>query len=58
MALPDSNISVAMVKAELGASTNNVGQLCIHPNINKWSKWKPVSFNKVTPTNRRRFTNS
>ena len=21
----------------------------VHPNINKWSKWKPVSFNKVTP---------
>ena len=42
MALPNTNISVAMVKAELGASTNNVGQLCIHPNINKWSKCKPV----------------
>ena len=42
MALPNTNISVAMVKAELGASTNNVGRLCIHPNINKWSKCKPV----------------
>ena len=42
MALPNSNISVAMVKAELGASTNDVGQLCIHPNVNKWSRWKPV----------------
>ena len=42
MALPNTNISVAMVKAELGAATNNVGQLCIHPNVNKWSKWKPV----------------
>ena len=42
MALPSSNISVAMVKAELGAATNDVGQLCIHPSINKWSKWKPV----------------
>ena len=49
MALPDSNISVAMVKAELGASTNDVGQLCIHPNINKWSKWKPVQFNSINP---------
>jgi hypothetical protein len=48
MALPNSNISVAMVKAELGAATNDVGQLCIHPNINKWSKWKPVRFNKVS----------
>ena len=42
MALPDTNISVAMVKAELGAATNDVGRLCTHPNINKWSKWKPV----------------
>ena len=42
MALPNTNISVAMVRDELGASTNDVGQLCIHPNINKWSKWKPV----------------
>ena len=44
MALPNSNISVAMVKAELGATTNNVGQLCIHPNINMWSRRKPVQF--------------
>ena len=49
MALPNSNISVAMVKAELGASTNDVGRLCIHPNVNMWSKWKPVRFNSVSP---------
>ena len=49
MALPNSNISVAMVKAELGASTNDVGQLCIHPNVNKWSKWKPVNHSSVVP---------
>lgn len=49
MALPDSNISVAMVKAELGAATNVVGQLCIHPNINKWSRWKPVRHSSITP---------
>jgi hypothetical protein len=49
MALPNSNISVAMVKTELGAATNDVGQLCIHPNINMWSKWKPVRYNSVTP---------
>ena len=41
MALPKSNASVAMVKSELGAATNKVGQLCIHPNVNKWSK-KPA----------------
>jgi len=49
MALPNSNISVAMVKAELGAATNNVGQLCTHLNINKWSKWKPVKHNSLVP---------
>ena len=47
MALPNTNISVAMVKAELGASTNDVGQLCIHPNINMWSKRKPVRDGRV-----------
>ena len=47
MALPDTNISVAMVKSELGAATNDVGRLCIHPNINKWSRWKPVRHSKV-----------
>lgn len=49
MALPDSNISVAMVKAEIYAATNDVGQLCRHPNIKKWSKWKPVKHNSLTP---------
>jgi hypothetical protein len=47
MALPNNNISVAMVKSELGAATNDVGQLCIHPNINKWSKWKPVAISNL-----------
>lgn len=49
MALPDTNLSVAMVRDELGASTNDVGRLCIHPNVNKWSRWKPVRHPKVTP---------
>jgi hypothetical protein len=48
MALSNSNISVAMVKAELGAASNDVGQLCTHPNVNKWSKNKPISSNKLT----------
>lgn len=49
MALPNSNISVAMVKAELAAATNDVGRLCTHENINKWSKWKPVRHNSLVP---------
>lgn len=48
MALPSSNISVSMVRNELGASTNDVGSLCSHANINKWSKWKPVPFDKTS----------
>ena len=48
MALPNSNIGVAMVRNELGASTNNVGQLCIHPNINMWSRHKPYRYPQVT----------
>jgi hypothetical protein len=49
MALPNTNISVAMVKAELSASTNDVGQLCIHPNVNMWSKWKPIRHSSIEP---------
>lgn len=45
-ALPTTGISTSLVKTTLGAATNDVGSLCSHPNINKWSKWKPVSSNK------------
>ena len=55
MALPNSNISVAMVKAELGASTNDVGQLCIHANVNKWSKRKPINHSSVVPLTEAQF---
>lgn len=47
MALPNSNITTGLVKTTIDASTNNVGALCTHPKINKWSKWKPVRWNKV-----------
>ena len=58
MALPNTNISVSMVRDELGASTNDVGQLCIHPNINKWSKWKPVRFGSVNPITEGQLTST
>ena len=48
MALPNSNISTTLVGTTLGSGSRDVGTLCTHPNINKWSKWKPVRFNKVT----------
>lgn len=47
MALPNTGISVSMVKSAIGASTNDVGSLCSHPNINKWSRWKPIRRNKL-----------
>lgn len=34
------------VRSTLGAATDDCGLLCTHPNINKWSKWKPVRYNK------------
>lgn len=55
MALPNTNISVAMVKAELGASTNDVGRLCIHPNVNKWAKYKPVAIESISGSNHGEF---
>lgn len=41
MALPEKDITVTLVKNTLGAGTNDVGSLCIHKNVNKWSKYKP-----------------
>ncbi len=41
MALPNSNISTSLVGQTLGTSSRDVGTLCTHPNINKWSKRKP-----------------
>lgn len=49
MALPTTGISTSLVKATIGASTNDVGQLCTHPNVNRWSKWKPIRLNRVEP---------
>ena len=48
MALPNTGITTNLVKVEIGSSSNNVGQLCTHTNINKWSKWKPVAYNTVS----------
>jgi len=47
-ALPNTNISTSLVGTTLGSSSRDVGTLCTHPNINKWSKWKPVRSNKET----------
>ena len=43
-ALPTTGISTSMVRNAIGASTNDVGALCTHPNINMWSIHKPVQW--------------
>ena len=58
MALPNSNLEIGMVRGALGAATNNVGQLCIHPNVNKWSKRKPFVDTRVAPTEPRYWRRS
>ncbi len=50
MALPLTGVSVSLVRSTLGASTNDVGLLCTHPNINRWSKRKPFTDNVITQT--------
>ena len=47
-ALPTTGITTSMVASAIGAATNDVGRLCTHPNINKWSRWKPIRMNKLT----------
>ena len=49
MALPNTNISTTLVADTLGASSRDVGTLCTHQAINKWSKWKPVRYGSVSP---------
>ena len=48
MALGTTQISHPLVKSTLGESTNVQRLLCTSPNINMWSKWKPVSKAQVT----------
>lgn len=48
MALPNDKISTSLVGNTIGSGSRDVGTLCTHPNINKWSKWKPVRRNNVT----------
>ena len=52
MALPNTNITTTLVGQTLGTSSRDVGTLCTHPNINKWSKYKPVPNNELFFTGR------
>ena len=58
MALPTTGISTSLVKTEIGAGSNDVGTLCTHPNINKWSKWKPIKFPKIESLTQQELENS
>lgn len=40
--ISSSNITTTVVGNVLGTSSRDVGELCTHPNINMWSKRKPV----------------
>jgi len=49
MALQETGVNSTIVKEALGAGSHKWSVLCKHANINKWSKWKPVRFNKEEP---------
>lgn len=46
--LPNSGITTTLVANTLGISNHSVSQLCTHSNINYYSKYKPISFQKST----------
>ena len=48
MSLGTTNISTDLVGTTLGTSSRDVGTLCTHTAINKWSKWKPIRYNTVS----------
>jgi len=42
-------VSIADVKSTLGVSSNDLGTLCSHTNIDKmWNVHKPISVNKIS----------
>ena len=51
MSLPTTNITTSMVSSAIGLGSNDVGALCSSSNVNKWSKWKPVSYQSNSPIN-------
>jgi len=49
--LPDGveqGLTVSQIGATLQTTSKDVGRLCSHPSIQKWSKFKPVRYNKLT----------
>lgn len=48
MALGTTGMDTTLVANTIRVGSNDTGTLCSSSNINKWSKWKPVSY--ATPT--------
>lgn len=44
MALGSSGISISAVSTYIGVGTNDLGGLCWHEKVNRWSKFKPSIF--------------
>ena len=49
MALGTTNISTTLVGQTIGVASRDVGTLCSSSLINKWSKYKPVRYNTLSP---------
>lgn len=48
--LPESGITVSIVKQTLASNYTDVGKLCTSENINMWSKIKPYKKNRISGT--------
>lgn len=57
MALPTTGISTSLVGDTLGTSSRDVGTLCTHPNVNRWSKYKPVNSTSIIGLTPQQFAN-
>ena len=57
-ALPNTGITTSAVASAIGAGSNDVGSFCKHPNVNKWSKWKPIQSSIVTGLVEQDFINA
>ena len=61
MALPNTGITTNMVGTAIGSGSRDVGTLCNHPQVNKWSINKPmlnspVSRDPLEPDSLKQFT--
>lgn len=48
MALGSTGITTAAVGAAIGSSSRDVGTLCSSSLVNRWSLWKPISYNTTS----------